>query len=89
MKFIGDFHLHSKYSMATSKHMDLENFDKWAKSSGTIEGVPEVIMRSPEEIKQIREARNEAIEKEQELKNRQIEADAASKESNARRIPAA
>lgn len=34
MKFIGDFHLHSKYSRATSKHMDLENFDKWAKIKG-------------------------------------------------------
>ena len=34
MKFIADFHLHSKYSRATSKDMDLENLDKWAKVKG-------------------------------------------------------
>jgi len=34
MKFIGDFHIHSKYSRATSKDMDLENLDKWAKIKG-------------------------------------------------------
>ena len=34
MKFIADFHLHSKYSRATSSHMDLENLDKWAKIKG-------------------------------------------------------
>jgi uncharacterized protein (TIGR00375 family) len=34
MKFIADFHLHSKYSRATSKDMDLENLDKWAKIKG-------------------------------------------------------
>ncbi len=34
MKFIADFHLHSKYSRATSPHMDLENLDKWAKIKG-------------------------------------------------------
>jgi len=33
-KFIADFHLHSKYSRATSKEMDLENLDKWAKIKG-------------------------------------------------------
>lgn len=34
MRFIADFHLHSKYSRATSKDMDLENLDKWAKIKG-------------------------------------------------------
>lgn len=34
MKFIADFHLHSKYSRATSKDMELEELDKWAKIKG-------------------------------------------------------
>src|SRR3989344_7616111 len=34
MKFIADFHLHSKYSRATSRDMDLECLDKWAKIKG-------------------------------------------------------
>jgi len=34
MRFIADFHIHSKYSRATSKNMDLENLDKWAKIKG-------------------------------------------------------
>lgn len=34
MKFIADFHLHSKYSRATSRNMDLDNLDKWAKIKG-------------------------------------------------------
>ena len=34
MQFIADFHLHSKYSRATSPQMDLENLDKWAKIKG-------------------------------------------------------
>lgn len=34
MKFIADFHLHSKYSRATSKDMDLENLAKWARIKG-------------------------------------------------------
>ncbi len=34
MKIIADFHIHSKYSRATSKDMDLEHLDKWAKIKG-------------------------------------------------------
>ncbi|MBZ9578572.1 DNA helicase UvrD [Patescibacteria group bacterium] len=34
MKFIADFHIHSKYSRATSRNTDLENLDKWAKIKG-------------------------------------------------------
>ncbi len=34
MKFITDFHLHSKYSRATSPQADLENLDEWAKIKG-------------------------------------------------------
>ncbi len=34
MQFVADFHLHSKYSRATSHDMDLESLDKWAKIKG-------------------------------------------------------
>ena len=34
MKFVADFHIHSKYSRATSKDMDLDHLDKWAKIKG-------------------------------------------------------
>ena len=34
MKFVADFHLHSKYSRATSQEMNLENLDKWAQIKG-------------------------------------------------------
>ncbi|MFH1423858.1 MAG: endonuclease Q family protein [Candidatus Nealsonbacteria bacterium] len=34
MKFIADFHIHSKYSRATSKDMNLESLDKWARIKG-------------------------------------------------------
>lgn len=34
MNFVADFHLHSKYSRATSKDMDLEALDKWARIKG-------------------------------------------------------
>jgi uncharacterized protein (TIGR00375 family) len=36
MEFIADFHLHSKYSRATSQQMDLENLEKWAKIKGIL-----------------------------------------------------
>ncbi len=34
MRFLADFHLHSKYSRAASKEMDLENMEKWARIKG-------------------------------------------------------
>ena len=34
MKFIADLHIHSKYSRATSRDMDVDNLDKWAKIKG-------------------------------------------------------
>ena len=34
MKFIADFHLHSRYSRATSPRMDLKNLNEWAKIKG-------------------------------------------------------
>lgn len=34
MEFIADFHIHSKYSRATSKEMDLEHLAQWAKLKG-------------------------------------------------------
>lgn len=34
MSFICDFHVHSKYSRATSKEMDIENLSRWARLKG-------------------------------------------------------
>lgn len=34
MKFIADFHIHSRYSRATSKDMDVEHLAEWAKLKG-------------------------------------------------------
>jgi uncharacterized protein (TIGR00375 family) len=34
MKFVADFHIHSKYSRATSPSMDLDSLDMWAKIKG-------------------------------------------------------
>ncbi|MGC9048777.1 MAG: endonuclease Q family protein [Patescibacteria group bacterium] len=34
MIYIADFHIHSKYSRATSKQMDLEHLNQWAKIKG-------------------------------------------------------
>ncbi len=34
MRFAADFHIHSKYSRATSKDMNLEELDRWARIKG-------------------------------------------------------
>lgn len=34
MRYIADFHIHSKYSRATSQQMDVPNIAKWAKKKG-------------------------------------------------------
>jgi len=34
MKFVGDFHIHSKHSRATSPSMDLESLEAWARIKG-------------------------------------------------------
>lgn len=34
MEFIADFHIHSKYSRATSRDMDIQHLAKWAKLKG-------------------------------------------------------
>jgi len=36
MRFIADFHIHSKYSRATSKDMVLEELDRWADDKGIL-----------------------------------------------------
>ncbi len=34
MKFIADFHIHSRYSRATSRDMDIQHISDWAKLKG-------------------------------------------------------
>jgi len=36
MKFVADLHIHSKYSRATSKQMNLEDLDSWADDKGIL-----------------------------------------------------
>ncbi len=54
MKFIADFHLHSKYSRATSPQMDLENMDKWAQIKG-IKVLTVGDLTHPEWLKNVKE----------------------------------
>ncbi|PIS39726.1 MAG: DNA helicase UvrD [Candidatus Nealsonbacteria bacterium CG08_land_8_20_14_0_20_38_20] len=54
MKFIADFHLHSKYSRATSPKSDLENFDKWARIKG-IKVLGAADFTHPEWFKELKE----------------------------------
>jgi uncharacterized protein (TIGR00375 family) len=54
MKFVADFHLHSKYSRATSRDMDLENLDKWAKIKG-IKALGTGDFTHPEWLKNLKE----------------------------------
>ena len=34
MRFIADFHIHSKFSRATSKEMEVESLAQWGKKKG-------------------------------------------------------
>src|SRR3989338_1710717 len=34
MKFVGDFHIHSHFSRATSKELTIPNLDRWAAVKG-------------------------------------------------------
>ena len=34
MEFVADFHIHSKYSRATSRDMDTQHISEWAKLKG-------------------------------------------------------
>ena len=54
MEYICDFHVHSKYSMATSKDMDVENLDKWAKIKG-IQVIGTGDFTHPQWIKELKE----------------------------------
>jgi len=54
MRFVADFHLHSKYSRATSKDMDLENLEKWAKIKG-IKVLGTADFTHPEWLKSLKE----------------------------------
>jgi uncharacterized protein (TIGR00375 family) len=54
MKFIADFHMHSKYSRATSGQTDLENISKWAGIKG-VKVIATGDFTHPEWIKNIKE----------------------------------
>jgi len=68
MNFIADFHIHSKYSRATSKNMDLENLDKWAKIKG-IKVLGTADFTHPEWFKNLREKLEPAEQGLYKLKN--------------------
>lgn len=53
MRVIADFHIHSKYSRATSKDMDIPNIAKWAKVKG-IDLVGTGDFTHPEWIKELK-----------------------------------
>jgi len=54
MKFIADFHIHSKYSRATSGTTDLENISKWAEIKG-VKVIATGDFTHPQWIKSIKE----------------------------------
>jgi len=54
MRLICDLHLHSKYSRATSRDMNLPNIDKWARIKG-IQVVTTSDFTHPEWLKEIKE----------------------------------
>ena len=54
MKFIADFHIHSKYSRATSEKTDLENISKWAEIKG-VKVIATGDFTHPQWIKNIKE----------------------------------
>jgi len=70
MRFVADFHLHSKYSRATSKNMDLESLDEWAKIKGIkILGTGD--FTHPEWFKNLKEKLEPAFDGLYKLKNKQ------------------
>lgn len=54
MKFIADFHIHSKYSRATSAQTDLQNISKWAEIKG-VKVIATGDFTHPQWIKDIKE----------------------------------
>lgn len=54
MEFIADFHLHSKFSRATSKQMNLESLDRWAAIKG-IKVIGTGDFTHPEWLKELKE----------------------------------
>lgn len=54
MEFIADFHLHSKFSRATSQQMNLESLDRWAAIKG-IKVIGTGDFTHPEWLKELKE----------------------------------
>ncbi len=61
MKFIADFHIHSKYSRATSKRMDVETLGEWAEKKG-IKVLGTGDFTHPEWLKELKEKLEQAEE---------------------------